>query len=284
MTKFYSWATISAAAVLALAAGSADAKRIWVVASSTQVEAMGPGKPPVVTIDAAASDDVFQLDSFAAKLDGLVVTAPDGTAATCANPFTLTLRSSCELTLAQTGTYRVTLASDTINARYTAGGEIKRFRGTAAEMAAQVPADATDVATSHMLSRADTYVSNGKPTAASWQPTGKGLEIVPITAPADFIAGESATFRALLDGKPLAGLAVSVVPGGVRYRGALKDTNLTTDARGEVTVTWPLGQLYWVGASYPPRPPQIEGGPPAGPPPLPEDRQSYSVTFEVLPF
>jgi hypothetical protein len=91
----------------------------------------------------------------------------------------------------------------------------------------------------------------------------------------------------------------------VRYRGALKDTSVTTDDKGEFSVSWTVAGPYWIGASYPARRPMGaggpgggEGGPQGGPPTGPqagaippaqnqapsERRLSYSATFEVLPF
>ena len=83
-----------------------------------------------------------------------------------------------------------------------------------------------------------------------------------------------------IDGKPAANLKVAIVPGGVRYRGVLKETAVTTDANGEFSVTWPMPQMYWINASYPPRVEVPEGQPR---PPMPAKRYNYGGTFVVLP-
>ncbi len=252
-------ATSTAALLIALSAIPAHAHRAWLLPSKTQVE----GKATYITFDLASGDDVFDIASPASKLDGLTITGPDGTSLVAENRFTGAIRSTFDLKLTQAGTYRVSLVTDTVMGRYTQAGETKRFRGAAADLATLIPADATDVQTGHMFGRIETYVSSGKPNDAVLKPVGQGLEIIPITAPENFVAGESASFRAYMDGKPISGLSVSVVPGDVQHRGALKDISATTDDKGEFTVTWPLAQMYWIGASYPAR--RMEG-PPAGAP------------------
>ena len=133
-----------------------------------------------------------------------------------------------------------------------------------------------------MSSRFDTDVTFGKGNDTALQPTGKGLEMVPVTHPSDLVADTSAKFRFLLDGKPLAGLKVAIVPGGARYRNALKDVAATTDANGLIDVQWPMAGQYLIIASYPPRAEGGEGeGQKGGEPPA--RRDSYSATVDVLP-
>ena len=278
---------------------AAWAHRTWLMPSSGQVD----GKNLYITVDGGSSDNLFQADSFPLKLDGLTITAPDGKTVTPENPYTGKFKSAFDLKLDTDGTYRIAVVSDTVMGRYTLNGETKRIRGTAAELPTLVPAGATDVTVSHMISRVETYASANKPSDAVLAPVGHGLEIVPLSNPSGYVAGEKASFRALLDGKPLAGLAVEIIPGGTRYRGALKDTDVTTAADGTFSVTWPMGQMYWIGASYPARPAEggddhggnkgggDHGGDGKGPGggdhgggDMPAQRWSYAGTFEVMPF
>lgn len=106
------------------------------------------------------------------------------------------------------------------------------------------------------------------------QPTGRGLELDPITYPNAVVAGETARFRLLVDGKPAAGLKVSVIPGGDRYRDTVGAMALTTGADGVVSVRWPSAGLYWLGAEAEDRNPGEKRA---------ESRQmSYAATFEVM--
>ena len=268
---------LTCAALLPMAA---EAHRSWLMPSSGQVD----GKALYITVDGGASDNLFQADSFPLKLDGLTITGPNGAAVTPENINTGKFRSSFDLKLDTDGTYRIAAVSDTVMGHYTLNGEIKRIRGSATDLPTLVPAGASDVVVSHMISRVETYASANKPSDAVLKPAGQGLEILPLSNPSSYVAGEKASFRALLDGKPLAGLAVEIIPGGVRYRGALKDTDVTTAADGTFSVTWPMGEMYWIGASYPARPAEGSEGKGPGGGDMPAQRWSYAGTFEVMPF
>lgn len=264
------------AAVLLAALPSAHAHRQWLLPSTTQAE----GKEPWVTVDAAVSENLFEIDGTPLKLDGLTVTAPDGTALLPAQTATGKLRSSADLKLAKPGTYRITLLSETAIASYKLNGEAKRWRGNAADLNKELPAGAADVQVSRTLGRLETYVTAGQPTGSVVKPSGQGLELLPLGHPNDYTAGQAARFRVLLDGRPLTGLTVAIVPGGVRYRGVLREVAATTDGSGEFAVTWPQAQMYWINASYPPRVEVQEGQPRPAPPAL---RYNYGGTFEVFP-
>lgn len=264
--------TLLAALLAGLLSPAAHAHRTWLLPSAGQIE----GREPWVTVDAAVSENLFHLDTNALKLDGLAVTGPDGAAVAPENAHTGRLRSTFDLKLVQPGAYKVALVSESIMASYKQKGEAKRWRGSEADMAKAIPADAEELAVTRNHSRVETFVTAGKSNAAALKTAGVGLELVPLTHPADLTAGQKASFRFLIDGKPAAGLAVSVVPGGVRHRGVLKEMSPTTDAKGEFSLTWPEGGMYWVGASYPARPAQGPATPPAR-------RLSYSATLEVLP-
>jgi uncharacterized GH25 family protein len=266
-----------ALAALALACTlPAHAHRTWLLPSSTQVES----REAWVTVDAAVSENLFDFDTNVLKLDGLRVLGPDGAPVNPEYAFSGRLRSSFDLRLAKPGTYRISLVTEPIMASYKLNGEVKRWRGTEETMAKEVPANADDLHVTRMHNRVETFVSAGKPNDTALKTTGVGLELVPITHPNELSVGEKARFRFLLDGKPAAAMVLSVVPGGVRYRGVLKEITVTTDAKGEFSVSWPEAGMYWVSASYPPRPPVVEGAPPA---PQPSRRLSYSGTLEVLP-
>lgn len=271
--------TIKLAAVAALllaAFSSAHAHRQWLLPSATQVE----GKEPWVTVDGAVSEDLFDIGATAIKLDGLSITAPDGSQQAAEQIGSSKQRGSADIKLAKPGTYRIALVSENAMASYKLNGETKRWRGNPADLKKDVPAGATELSVSTTRSRLETYVTAGKANMAVVKPTGSGLELLPLSHPNEYLAGEPARFRFLLDGKPVPDLKVAIVPGGVRYRGVLKEVMATTDANGEFTVTWPMAQMYWINASYPPRVQVPEGQPR---PPMPALRHNYGGTFEVLP-
>jgi uncharacterized GH25 family protein len=251
----------------------AHAHRTWLLPSSTQVE----GKEPWVTIDAAVSENLFEFETNALKLEGLSIIGPDGAAITPENPFSGRLRSSFDLKLSMPGTYRIGMVNETVMASYKLNGENKRWRGSEEMLAKEVPANAEDLRVTRMHSRRETFVTSGKPNNGAFKISGSGLELAPITHPNELTAGEQSRFRLLLDGKPAANLGVSVVPGGVRYRGVLNEIRLATDAKGEFSVAWPGPGMYQVNAAWPPAPAAGSGQT------MPPRRLSYGGTLEVLP-
>lgn len=135
-----------------------------------------------------------------------------------------------------------------------------------------LPAGATDVKLGEMASRVETFVTLGKPSAIAM--TGKGLELQPVSHPDDLVTDEAGRFRFLIDGKPAAGLAVRLIADGRRYRDAVDEIALTSDANGEVTVKWPAPGLYWLSAAA------IDGR--ATNAIVKERRLSYVTTLEVM--
>lgn len=263
--------------VLALAglSLSAHAHRGWMVPSSTMVES----KDAWVTVDAAVSDGLFEIDHQPLRLDLLQITGPDGATVAPANVLTGRLRSVFDVKLEKPGTYKAAIVSQTVMASYKVNGEQKRFRGNEETFKKDVPADAQELKVTRTAGRLETFFSNGETSTAVFKPTGAGLEFVPVTHPNDLRAGEKATWRFLVDGKPAANLAFSLVPGGVRYRGVLGEIRQTTDAKGEITFTVPAAGMYYLSSSWPAAAPSVPGQPPA----MPERRMTYAASVEVLP-
>jgi uncharacterized GH25 family protein len=283
---------IAISAVAALAAPTALAHRMWMIASSTSVS----GTDNWVTVDAAVSNDLFFFDHQPIRV-APTVTHPDGTEGTIENHSVGKFRATFDVHLTQQGTYRIGAVSQNVFGSYKLNGETKMIpRGTTADkLATVIPAGATDVQTSESMMRNEIYVTQGAPTTTVFKPTGKGIELVPVTHPNDLVVGEAATFQFLLDGKPAPNLFVTVIPGGIRYRDTLKQQDLKTGADGKVSINWSDPGLYWVNVT-PTRPreegpgapgmggpgaggPQGAAGRPAGPP---QRRVSYVTTLEVL--
>lgn len=202
-----------------------------------------------ITVDAGVSTEPFVRDHNAMRLDALVITAPDGSTVAPENPSTGKLRSTFDLQLKQAGTYRIAVLNDGLNASWTEGGQTKRFRGNAEKFAAEVPAKAEGLKVSESQSRLETFATAGKPNDAALKPSGRGLELVPVTGISDLFVGEEARFRFLLDGKPAANLEVEVIRDGTRYRNAVGEQTFKTDADGLVKLTWNGPGLHWISAS-----------------------------------
>jgi uncharacterized GH25 family protein len=263
---------IRAAAALALVFPvAAHAHKAWLLPSSTVLS----GKDDLaVTVDAAASNDLFYFDHRPLRLEGISVTAPDGSAVATENASTGKYRSTFDVPLKAPGTYRIALVMDGLMASYQENGERKRWRGTAAELS-KIPATATDLKVTESARRLETFVTAGSPSDTALKPVGKGLELAPVTHPNDLVEKSEAKFKLLLDGEPAAGVKVEIVPGGIRYRNQLGDTVVTTGADGEFTYTWPAPGMYWIEATVNDAKTSVKEAK--------ERRASYAATLEVLP-
>jgi uncharacterized GH25 family protein len=261
-------------ALLAIAvstfSASAQAHRTWLLPSATVLS----GKDLWVTVDAAVSNDLFYFEHHPLRLDGLSVQAPDGKAVKPEHVNTGRYRSTFDVKLDAPGTYKIAVLNQGVFARYKLDGQNKRWRGKPEQMKSEIPAGATDVKVSEIQGRIETFVTSGKPTAEGLKPTGTGLELVPVTHPNNLVAGEKATFRLVLDGQPAAGVAVEIVPGGIRYRDKLNDTKVTTDESGTFSYTWPGPGMYWMSASVQDDKSKIKDA---------QRRAGYTATLEVLP-
>ncbi|MBO9601107.1 MAG: DUF4198 domain-containing protein [Novosphingobium sp.] len=110
------------------------------------------------------------------------------------------------------------------------------------------PAGATDVKLILAGSRNEVFVTLGSPTEIKL--SDQGLEMQPITQPADLVSDEPGRFRFLVDGKPAAGLEVEAIPDGRKFRNDQGTITATTDANGEATIAWTGPGLYWVHADF----------------------------------
>lgn len=248
--------TLSAA--LLLLAMPASAHNLWIKPSATTVS----GEEGWVTFDAAASTDVFIPDHQPLRMEMIKAYAPTGTEVKLDNAMTGRYRSTFDLRLTQPGTWRVAVENAGVQGSFKLNGENYRVGGRPpAPGAAQtgpkyvpggpgfaLPAGATDVKLTQTASRNEVFVTLGKPTEI--KPSGKGLEMMPLTHPADLISDEPGHFRFLVDGKPIAGLEVRLIPDGRRYRDAQGEITAQTDAAGEVKISWPAAGLYWMNATY----------------------------------
>ena len=250
---------------------SVFAHKAWLLPSQTVLA----GEDPTVTVDAAVSNDLFYFNHVPLRLENLAITAPDGSTVQATNPATGKYRSVFDVELKQQGTYRIGVTNDYATASWDENGQPKRWRGTPAAFATEVPKNAKDLKTGESLSRVETFVTNGSPNDTALKPSGKGLELVPVTHPNDLFANEEATFRLQVDGVPAAGLEVEIVRGGTRYRNAQDEIKLKTDASGAFSVTWPEAGMYWIETSSEDDKVTVPGAE--------KRRLGYVATFEVLP-
>jgi uncharacterized GH25 family protein len=258
-----------AALLIVVAPATSEAARAWLLPSQTILARSGGW----VTVDAAMADDLFSFNQGAMPIDALAVTGPDGQLVAAQNPAKGKTRSSFDLELRQAGTYRIAVADNMVMARWEEDGKPKRWRGTPADMATGIPANAAKLEVEQTQRRVETYVSVGTPTAVK-PAAGTGIELNPVEHPNDLYARETAKFRFLLDGKPAADLEVEIIAGGTRYRDSPDEMTLKTNKEGEIAITWPAAGMYWLEAAIQDEKASVPG--------VKKRRASYSATFEVL--
>ncbi len=269
MTHF-SLRTATLAVALTAIASLAQAHNAWLLPSSTVFS-----KADTVSVDAAVSNDLFVANHAPLRLDGLQITAPDGSTVKAENETRLKLRSVFDVSVAQQGTYRIAVINTGAFASWKdkATGQNKRARGTPETIAKEVPADAQDVTITQSSGRIETFVTVGKPSAL--KPIGQGLELIATGSPTDLAKGEKATFTLHLDGQPAKDLEVTVTAGNTQYRDKLEEVKVKTDDKGQFSVTWPAAGMYWLDASTKDTKTTV--------PQAKERRLSYAATLEVMP-
>jgi uncharacterized GH25 family protein len=269
---------MAAAALLSIPA-ALSAHRMWMLPSATVFS----GTDGWVTVDAAVSNDLFFFDHQPLRLDGIKVWQPDGSEGALQNGATGRYRSVFDVQLDKPGTWKIGTQMSAVMGSFKADGVEKRLGGRrgppqpgapAPLTVADIPANATDVKVTEISGRNEIFVTAGAPTTTVFKTTGKGLEFAPITHPDELVAGETAKFRFLVDGKPAAGLKVTVIPGGKRYRNDEGARELTTGADGVLSVDWPTAGMYWLNATLTDAKPTT--------PRATERRMSYVTTLEVL--
>ena len=239
-----------AAALMSLPA-VASAHRQWLLPSATVFS----GTDSWVTVDAAASNDLFFADHQPMRLDNVKAWAPDGSEARIENGATGRYRSTFDVKLDKPGTWKIGAMTTLVAGSFKLNGEERRVgRGGGPGMApavsvADIPVEATEIKLTELVGRNEVFVTADAPSTGVFKASGKGLEFEPITHPDELVAGEPASFRFLVDGKPASALKVTVVPGGKRYRNDDGARDFTTSADGVVKLDWPAAGMYWINAS-----------------------------------
>ena len=271
-------ARLIAAAALVSVPAALSAHRMWMLPSGTVFSDTSSW----VTVDAAVSNDLFFFDHQPLRLDGVKVWQPDGSEGVLQNGATGRYRSVFDVRLDKPGTWKIGTQMNAVMGSFKVDGVEKRLgrRGPpqpgapAPLTVADIPANATDVKLAETSTRNEIFVTAGAPTTTVFRPTGKGLEFAPVTHPDELVAGETATFRFLVDGKPALGLKVTIIPGGKRYRNDEGARELSTGADGVLSVSWPAAGMYWLNATL--------TDAKATTPRATERRMSYVTTLEVL--
>ncbi len=285
------------AAMLTAPLGGAFAHRQWMLPSTTIVS----GTDSWVTVDLAASNDLFYADHQPGRVESIKVWQPDGSEGAIQNAARGRYRSVFDVKLDKPGTWKIGNENSGIAGTFKVDGVEWRLGGRrgpppapgaagappspanlpggrtpppSVETVAEIPANAADVKLTETISRNEIFVTVGEPTTTVLKPTGRGLEFDPVTHPDELVAGEPAKFRFLVDGKPAAGVKLTVVMGGKRYRNAEGAVDYTTGADGVATINWPEAGMYWFNATF--------SDAKSTTPRVTQRRLSYIATVEVM--
>lgn len=221
-----------------------------------------------VTVEASFTEDIF-VPEVVMKSDSWQVRGPDGVQP-IANVTYLRDLAIFEVDTPKPGAYRISSGE-----RLGRTGTMYKAADGSWTMVGEsgpAPAGAEQVAV-QSITVAEVYVSKGEPTDDVLAPTGKGIELRPITHPNNIFAGEKATFELLFDGKPLAGVKVELFRAAGLYDGRKALPALTTDATGRFTLTAPDAGTYMTLVRH-------RAAAPAGSA-LPYRSYSHSLTFEA---
>ncbi|MFC3032616.1 DUF4198 domain-containing protein [Pseudoalteromonas fenneropenaei] len=260
---------------LVLSSLSVEAHRAWIVPQETLLS----GENRWVSFDAAVSNDIFLANHNAGRFSGVQVQAPDGSAAAVQNLHVGKYRTVFDLPLEKSGTYRVFTASSGLQASWEENGKRRMYPGrgetfSQAGFEQNVPKSADKLAVTQFSRRMETFVTLGAPSKNTLQPTNAGLELVAVTHPNELYAGEVATFKFLIDGKPAIGAEVTAIREGTRYRNSQEEIVMQANAQGEVSVKWNGAGRYFLEAEYQDT---------AAAAPATQRRGTYVVVLEVLP-
>lgn len=252
---------MAAAAAIVAAAGAAQAHSPYLLPNTFDAT-----NRDHVTVEASFTEAFFAPD-VVMKSDDFHAVGPDG-ARVALTPTYLRDLTILEPATPVDGTWRISTGARTgrtAKAVLKAGGEWEFI-----EPGKPVPAGAVDMVS---LTRAETYVTRGKPNETALKPTGQGLEFRALTHPNDIAVGAAARFEVLLDGKPLAKQAVEIHQGGETYSEA-NPVEAVSDFAGVFAFTPPAAGVYHAMSRY--RIAPAAAGQPAR-------SLTYALTFEAVP-
>ncbi|MGH6745502.1 DUF4198 domain-containing protein [Novosphingobium sp.] len=192
-----------------------------------------------VTVEASFSEHVF-VPTVAMQSDDFHLVGPDGKAVPL-KPVALRDLVILEAPLPADGTYRLTSGE-----RQGRVAKAALIDGTWEFVAPNRPLPAGVVPVDmQSVTKAEAYVTRGKPGDAALAPSGKGIEYRALTHPSLIRAGQPAEFELLFDGKPLANADVEVEEARAGQVENRRLPIITSDARGRFTITAPEPGLYF---------------------------------------
>lgn len=208
-----------------------------------------------VAVEATSTNGLFRPDR-GVSADGIRVYGADGDEIeNLGTIITGNTRTSFELPINGEGTYKLEYVRDPIFfSQYFIGenNERKRLRYTTKSQAmALMPEGGKDLSTTKYITSSFAYVTARVPSDAVLAPTGKGLEIIAVTHPGDYVTGEDIVMAVSFNGEPLTNAEVIFKDEQAVYRGEHeKRVTYETDDLGELTFNFDTGGRYVIGVRH----------------------------------
>lgn len=229
--------------------GSANAHPRWVLPSHFTVSKEGGDW---LSFDVTASHGTFVFDKPAGSESAQVV-MPDGRTERPNFVIRGKRRSMFDFYFEEQGTHKVQINNvPTYYTQYKAGRRdtVKWLKANKADRMDLLPQKARDVVTQISFTRAESYITVGKPSTTVFEIEGKFLEMKPITHPADIVAGEEVAFQFFYNGKPQAGVVAEITREGTLYRNHQEQIDVISDEQGHINFVPDIAGRYVMKANY----------------------------------
>ncbi|MEZ8168202.1 DUF4198 domain-containing protein [Vibrio tasmaniensis 1F-187] len=228
---------------------TAQAHPRWVLPSHFTVSKEGGDW---LTFDVTASHGAFVYDKPAGSENAYVI-MPDGRNERPNFVVRSKRRSIFDFYFEEEGTHKVAINNQpSYYTLYKAGRRDteKWIKATKVERDSLLPENPRDVITQLSFTRAESYITVGKPTETVFKIEGKLLELKPVTHPSDILEGEPVTFQFFFNGEIQKDVKVDITREGTLYRNHQEQIDLVSNENGEITFTPAVAGRYIMKANY----------------------------------
>ncbi|PSX12353.1 DUF4198 domain-containing protein [Photobacterium angustum] len=232
-----------------ITAFSTEAHPRWILPSHFTVSKQGGDW---ISFDVSASHSTFNFDK-APDSETARVMMPDGRELEPNNVTRGQRRSIFDFYFSEEGTHKVHVNQHPkYYTRYQAGHRdtLKTVEANKANRNQLLPDRARNVYTEVNYTRAESYITVGKPSTKVMEISGEYLEMVPLTHPADIVEGQPVTLQFFFYGKPQAGVKIDITREGTMYRNRQEQINLVSDKDGKITFTPYIAGRYLLKSNY----------------------------------
>ncbi|WP_160064014.1 DUF4198 domain-containing protein [Psychromonas sp. L1A2] len=227
----------------------ANAHPRWVLPSHFTISKEGGDW---LTFDVTASHGTFVMDKPAGSETAQII-MPDGRQERPDFVLRGKRRSVFDFFFSEEGTHRVQINNvPGYVTHYKAGKRdtVKRIRANKVDRTNLLPETSRDISTTITFTRAETYITVGKPSEKAFPLEGKFLELQPITKPADIVATEPVRFQLFFNGKAQAGVKAEITRDGTLYRNQQDQIDVVSDEQGFIEFTPEIAGRYILKASH----------------------------------